>query len=65
MIIKDFLPRARNNVTIRKIIIWNPYVNRALYVGSPDDIPKTLNNRKALAYLYDKNKQRLIIRVRA
>ena len=63
MTVKEILKRAQTHLIIRATIIWNPYVNRAFYCGSPQDIPETLSNKKVLAYRYDKDKQRMIIRI--
>lgn len=63
MTVSDFLKRAQNSVIIRKIIIWNPYISKALYCGSPLLVPEKLIKKEATAYRYDKDKQRMIIRI--
>lgn len=61
--VKDFMNRASHSVNIRTVIIWNPFISKALFVGSPQEIPDFLNNKNIGAYRYDKTKHRMIIRI--
>ncbi len=54
---------AQNQVIVRRVIIWNPYSSRALFVGPVNEVPKTLLNKNVNSYRYDKDKQRMILRV--
>lgn len=63
MKIKDFIIRANKNIDIKTVIIWNPFISKALFVGTPQEIPESLNNKNVTAYRYDKNKYRMIIRI--
>lgn len=56
---------AKNHVIIRKVIIWNPFTSRALFVGRMDEVPDTLLNKNVKSYRYDNSKQRMIMRVHA
>ena len=59
----DCIHSAQTKVTVNKVIIWNPNISRALYVGNVNDIPKTLKNKEVTSYRYSKEKERMIIRV--
>ena len=63
MIITDLIHAAQAKVILRSIIIWNPHISRALYVGSPYEIPKTIKNKTVNSYCYDNKKNRMIIRI--
>jgi len=63
MIISELIRAAQTKIIIRNVIIWNPNTSRALYVGSPSDIPITIKNKEINSYRYDKNKNRMIIRI--
>lgn len=63
MIISELIRAAQTKIIIRNVIIWNPNTSRALYVGSPSDIPITIKNKEVNSYRYDKNKNRMIIRI--
>lgn len=63
MTVHDTVKQAQAQVVIRVVIIWNPFVKRALFVGFPTDIPKNLRFKRVMSYRYDKDKQRIIIRI--
>ena len=64
MVVIELLNAAiGKKITINKVIIWNPNTSRALYVGQINDIPNKLKNKEIEAYFYNKEKQRMIIRV--
>ena len=63
MTVINTVKAAQNHVIVRNVIIWNPYTSRALYVGQANEIPKPLQNQEVHAYRYDKDRQRMIIRV--
>ncbi len=63
MTIIQTIKNAQTQIIIRKVIISNPNLSRALYAGPPGEIPKTLQNKTAISFRYDRDKQRLIIRV--
>lgn len=63
MIISELIRAAQTKIIIRNVIIWNPNTSRALYVGSPSDIPIAIKNKEVNSYRYDKNKNRMIIRI--
>lgn len=63
MIVAGLIRAAQTKVIINSIIIWNPNISRALYVGPVSEIPETLKDKEAKSYRYDFNKKRLIIRV--
>ena len=63
MIISELIRAAQTKIIIRNVIIWNPNTSRALYVGSPSDIPIIIKNKEVNSYRYDKNKNRMIIRI--
>lgn len=65
MTVINTVKNAQNHVIVRNVIIWNPYTCRALYVGQANEIPKPLQNKEVHAYRYDKDRQRMIIRVQA
>lgn len=65
MTVINTIKAAQNHVIVRNVIIWNPYTSRALYVGQANEIPKPLQNTEVHAYRYDKDRQRMIIRVQA
>ena len=65
MVVIQTVNSAAKQVSISRIIIWNPFVSKALYVGGVDTIPKPLYNRVVTSYRYDKDKERLIVRVQA
>ena len=56
---------AEKQVNIERLVIWNPFTSRALFVGVKEEIPKTLCNKEVTAYRYDKDKKRMILRVQA
>lgn len=63
MTIIQTINNAQKQIVIRKVIIWNPNLSKALYAGPPTEIPKPLQNKTAILFRYDNEKQRLIIRV--
>jgi len=63
MIITELIHVAQAKVIIRNVIIWNPHTSRALYAGSPSDIPTTIKNKTVNSYRYDNKKNRMIIRI--
>lgn len=63
MTVKEILNRAQKYQVIRKVIIWNPNTSRALYCGFPQEIPQQLSDKETTSYRYDKNKQRMILRI--
>ena len=63
MTIIETITNAQKQIAIRKVVIWNPNVSKALYAGAPNEIPKTLQNKTAISFRYDRDKQRVIIRV--
>ena len=65
MTVNETLKSAQTHVIIRNVIIWNPYTSRALYVVKANEVPKPLQNKEVHAYRYDKDRQRMIIRVQA
>lgn len=65
MIVAKLIRAAQTKVVINSVIIWNPYTSRTLYVGKANEVPKPLQNKEVHAYRYDKDRQRMIIRVQA
>lgn len=63
MTVKNVIERAQKQVEIKTVIIWNPNISKALFVGSPDNIPKQLLNKTVISYRYSATKSRFIIRV--
>lgn len=63
MTIIELITNAKKKVSIKKTIIWNPNTSRALYVGLIENIPKLLHNKEVSTYFYNKEKERIIIRV--
>lgn len=64
MVVIELLNAATGKrITINKVIIWNPNTSRALYVGQINEIPNKLKNKNVEAYFYNKEKERMIIRV--
>lgn len=63
MIVAELIHSAQTKVIIRNVIIWNPNTSRALYVGSPHEIPNTIKNKTVNSYRYDSKKNRMIIRI--
>ena len=63
MTVKNIIDRAKSQVEIKTVIIWNPNISRALFVGSVENIPKQLINKNVISYCYSGTKCRFIIRV--
>ena len=63
MNVSTTIKSAQKQVIVRRVVIWNPFTSRALFVGSINEIPKTILNKDVNAYRYDKDKQRMILRV--
>ena len=63
MIVSEVIKRAQKQIKIKTIIIWNPNISRALFVGNINEIPKQLLNKTVISYRYSATKYRFIIRV--
>lgn len=63
MIVAGLIRSAQTKIIINRVIIWNPNISRALYVGQVNEIPKTLQQKEVTSYRYNKEKERMIIRV--
>lgn len=63
MIVAGLIHAAQTKVIIRNVIIWNPNTSRALYVGSPSEIPAAIKSKVVNSYRYDDKKNRMIIRI--
>lgn len=63
MIVAGLIRAAQTKVILRSTIIWNPNTSRALYVGSPYEIPDKLKYKVVQSYRYDNKKNRIIIRI--
>ena len=65
MNVNQIIKAAEKQVSLKQVVIWNPFISRALYVGDKNEIPKTIQNKEVIAYRYDKDKERMIIRVQS
>jgi len=63
MNVAELINRAQKQIQIKTVIIWNPNISRALFVGSINEIPKSLLNKTVISYRYSATKCRFIIRV--
>lgn len=63
MTVSEIVNRAQKQIQINTVIIWNPNISRALFVGAINEIPKPLLNKTVISYRYNKIKYRFIIRV--
>lgn len=63
--VKDYIRCACRAITINTVIVWSPFTSKALFVGSPDELPEFIGNKFLHAYRYDKSKHRLIIRAQS
>ena len=63
MTVMELIHNAQKKISVKKTIIWNPNTSRALYVGIVENIPRQLQNKEIEAYFYNKEKERMIIRV--
>jgi len=63
MNVAKLINRAQNQIQIKTVIIWNPNISRALFVGNINEIPKPLLNKTVISYRYSATKYRFIIRV--
>lgn len=63
MIVAGLIRAAQTKVIINSVIIWNPNISRALYVGHISEIPETLKYKEVKSYRYSKEKERMIIRI--
>lgn len=63
MIVSRLIHEAQTKIILRSVIIWNPNISKALYVGSPSEIPETIKNKIIKSYRYDDKKNRMIIRI--
>jgi hypothetical protein len=63
MIVAGLIRAAQTKVIINRVIIWNPNTSHALYVGSVSEIPNKLKYKEVKSYRYNKEKERMIIRI--
>lgn len=63
MTVLEIVKRAQKQIEIKTIIIWNPNISKALFVGNINEIPKHLLNKTVISYRYSTTKYRFIIRV--
>lgn len=63
MIVAGLIRAAQTKVILRSVVIWNPNTSRALYVGSPYEVPETIKYKVVNSYRYDDKKNRMIIRI--
>ena len=63
MTVKNIVERAQKQIEIKTVIIWNPNISKALFVGSINNIPKQLLNKTVISYRYSATKFRFIMRV--
>lgn len=63
MIVAGLIRAAQTKVIINCVIIWNPNISRALYVGPVSEIPDKLKYKEVSSYRYSKEKERMIIRI--
>ena len=63
MTVKQTLIRAKNNVTIKNVLIRNAHLKTLLYFGSINEIPSQLANKEVTCYLYNASRKLFILKI--
>lgn len=63
MNVNQILARAKNNISIKNVLIRNDNMKTLLYFGSADEIPSQLINKEVTCYLYNSSRRLFILKI--
>lgn len=63
MKVNQIIARAKNNISIKNVLIRNANMRTLLYFGSIDEIPPKLINKEVTCYLYNPSRQLFILKI--